>query len=207
MVGRVGALFSLLPLLTLFFGSGCAALIYEIVWFQTLQLFIRFICGVPGDSAGDVHGGLVSGKYRRATVHLEEAASAAGLGFALEFGSGFSVCWFFIGMPYAAQLQVGSWQGLPGMLVRGCWRGLSCCQPPVLNGATMPEAARCVEATGEGVSYLGLFYASNIFGAVFGSLLAGFYLLRLHDMPTATCVAAGINGGHRVLRAGTRAEE
>jgi hypothetical protein len=30
----------LLPLLLLFFGSGCAALIYEIVWFQMLQLVI-----------------------------------------------------------------------------------------------------------------------------------------------------------------------
>src|SRR5215469_687147 len=28
------------PLLLLFFGSGCAALIYELVWFQMLQLVI-----------------------------------------------------------------------------------------------------------------------------------------------------------------------
>jgi len=28
---------------------------------------------------------------------------------------------------------------------------------------------------------------------VFGCLLAGFYLLRVHDMPTATYVAAAIN--------------
>ena len=30
----------MLPLLTLFYGSGCASLIYEIVWFQALQPFI-----------------------------------------------------------------------------------------------------------------------------------------------------------------------
>ena len=32
--------FLLLPLLLLFAASGCAALIYEIVWFQLLQLVI-----------------------------------------------------------------------------------------------------------------------------------------------------------------------
>src|SRR5579875_4230785 len=35
-----GASFHVLPLLLLFAGSGCSALIYEIVWFQLLQLVI-----------------------------------------------------------------------------------------------------------------------------------------------------------------------
>jgi spermidine synthase len=61
-------------------------------------------------------------------------------------------------------------------------------------GATLPVVARWVDATPRGVSWLGFFYAGNIAGAVFGCLLAGFYLLRLHDMATATYVAAAING-------------
>ena len=32
------------------------------------------------------------------------------------------------------------------------------------------------------MSWLGLFYAGNIAGAVMGALLAGFYLLRVYDM-------------------------
>jgi spermidine synthase len=43
------------------------------------------------------------------------------------------------------------------------------------------------------VSWLGFFYGGNIAGAVTGSLLAGFYLLRLFDMARATYVAAAIN--------------
>ncbi len=39
----------------------------------------------------------------------------------------------------------------------------------------------------------GFFYTANIAGAVFGCLLAGFYLLRLYDMATATFVGAAIN--------------
>ncbi|MBN1361175.1 MAG: fused MFS/spermidine synthase, partial [Sedimentisphaerales bacterium] len=47
--------------------------------------------------------------------------------------------------------------------------------------------------TPQGVSWLGFLYGGNIVGAVLGCLLAGFYLLRVHDMATATYVAAAIN--------------
>jgi spermidine synthase len=50
-----------------------------------------------------------------------------------------------------------------------------------------------VEATPRGIAWLGLFYGGNIVGAVFGCLLAGFYLLRVFDMETATYVAAALN--------------
>jgi len=61
-------------------------------------------------------------------------------------------------------------------------------------GASLPAIARWIETTPRGVSWLGFFYGGNIAGAVFGCLLAGFYLLRIHDMATATYVAATING-------------
>ena len=60
-------------------------------------------------------------------------------------------------------------------------------------GATLPAIARWVETGPEGVSWLGFFYGGNIAGAVFGCLLAGFYLLRVYDMATATYVAFALN--------------
>jgi spermidine synthase len=45
------------------------------------------------------------------------------------------------------------------------------------------------------MSRLGFVYGSNIIGAVFGCLLAGFYLLRVHDMTVATWVAVAVNLG------------
>ena len=45
----------------------------------------------------------------------------------------------------------------------------------------------------KGSSWLGFFYGGNIAGAVSGCLLAGFYLMRVHDMATATYVAFAIN--------------
>jgi spermidine synthase len=70
-----------------------------------------------------------------------------------------------------------------------------CLMPPtILMGASLPAAARWVESTEEGVSWIGLLYGGNTAGAVFGCLLAGFYLLRVFDLTVATLVAAAING-------------
>ncbi len=80
-----------------------------------------------------------------------------------------------------------------GILFRGVLCAVCLLPPTLLMGATLPAIARWVEATPQGVSWLGFFYGGNIAGAVFGCLLAGFYLLRVHDMATATLVAAAIN--------------
>jgi len=60
-------------------------------------------------------------------------------------------------------------------------------------GATLPAISRWVESTPEGVSWLGFFYGGNIAGGVLGSLLAGFYLLRVYDLAVATFVAVALN--------------
>ena len=74
------------------------------------------------------------------------------------------------------------------------WSPAVCLLPPtILMGATLPAIARWVEATPQGISWLGFFYGGNIAGAVLGCLLAGFYLLRVYDMAVATYVAAAIN--------------
>src|ERR1700677_1633687 len=83
--------------------------------------------------------------------------------------------------------------GLAGNLLRGAVAGVCLLPPTLLMGATLPAIARWVESGPEGVSWLGFFYGGNIVGAVFGCLLAGFYLLRVHDMVTATCVACALN--------------
>ncbi|HTI69583.1 MAG TPA: fused MFS/spermidine synthase, partial [Candidatus Limnocylindria bacterium] len=83
--------------------------------------------------------------------------------------------------------------GFSGAVSRGLLAVLCLLPPTVLMGATLPAMSRWIEATPSGVSWLGLFYGGNIAGAVGGCLLAGFYLLRVHDMYTATYVAAAIN--------------
>jgi spermidine synthase len=60
-------------------------------------------------------------------------------------------------------------------------------------GATLPAISRWLETTPQGVSWLGFFYGGNIAGAVLGSVLAGFYLLRVFDAAVATYVAVAVN--------------
>ena len=78
-------------------------------------------------------------------------------------------------------------------MLRGVFAAICLLPPTIMMGATLPAVARWVETTPRGVSWLGFFYGGNTIGAVFGCLLAGFYLLRVFDMGMATFVAAALN--------------
>src|SRR5437879_1944728 len=106
-------------------------------------------------------------------------------------------------MPLVTRLYVANAaQGLTGLLLRGLICAACLLPPTLLMGATLPAIARWIETTPQGVSWLGFFYGGNIAGAVFGCLLAGFYLLRVHDQATATYVAATLNGAVALLSLG-----
>src|SRR3954467_15704287 len=79
------------------------------------------------------------------------------------------------------------------ILLRGVAAGICLLPPTMLMGATLPAVSRWVRTTPDGVSWLGFFYGGNKGGAGIGSLLAGFYLLRVHDTAFATFVAVALN--------------
>src|SRR5207245_551621 len=83
--------------------------------------------------------------------------------------------------------------GLSGVAPRAVIAAVCLVPPTLLMGASLPAMSRWIGSTHEGISWLGFFYGGNIAGAVFGCLLAGFYLLRVFDMATATYVAVLIN--------------
>ena len=181
------------PLLLLFFGSGCAALIYELVWFQLLEFVIGSSAVSLAVLLGTFMGGMCLGslalpRFVAATRSPLRIYALLELGIA---GCGVAVV---LALPAVARVYLSvAAPGTVGLL----WRGLVCAicllPPTLLMGATLPAIARGVAATPRGVSWLGLFYGGNTLGAVAGSLLAGFYLLRLYDLPTATACAAAIN--------------
>jgi len=184
-------------LVLLLAGSGCAALIYETVWFQLLQLVI----GSSGVSLGLLlaayMGGLCAGSIllpRLVPRHVHPLKLYA----ALELGIGLSGLLVLFAVPVIGRLYVygvpdSPTAGFTGIVLRGIV-AVACLLPPtLLMGASLPAIARWLETTREGVSWLGLLYSSNIAGAVIGALISGFYLLRVHDMAVATYTAAGIN--------------
>ena len=184
----------LLPvLLLLFFGSGCAALIYEIVWFQMLQLVIGSTAVSLGVLLGTYMGGMCLGSVVLARI-VSATRHPLRVYALLEFGIGLLGILILFGLPvvsraYSAQVA----GGMTGILLRGVFAAVCLLPPTVLMGATLPAMARWIETTPRGISWLGFFYGGNIAGAVFGCLLAGFYLLRIHDSEIATFVAVAIN--------------
>jgi spermidine synthase len=182
------------PLLLLFVGSGCAALVYEIVWFQLLQLVIGSSAISLGVLLGTFMGGMCIGSLLLPR-YVGRSAHPLRVYAALELGIGVLGLALLGLIPLVGHLYTSfAGDGLVGVLLRGAICGALLLPPTVLMGATLPAIARWVEATPRGVSWLGFFYGGNIVGAVFGALLAGFYLLRVHDLATATFVAAAING-------------
>jgi spermidine synthase len=186
----------LLPvLLLLFIGSGCAALIYEIVWFQMLSLIVGSSAISLGVILGTFMAGMCIGslllpKYIGDMQHPLQVYATLELGIAVS-----GVVILFL-LPWAGGLYVAiGGGGFGGLLVEGLFCAICLLVPTLLMGATLPAVARWVETTRDGVAWLGFFYGGNIAGAVFGCLLTGFYLLRNHDNQFATFIAVAVNVG------------
>ena len=177
----------------LFAGSGCSALIYEIVWYQLLQLVIGSSAVSLGVLLATFMGGLCMGSLLLPRLKLGGQHPLRVYG-KLELGIGACGILVLFLMPLVDSVYTSAvGHGMPAVLLRALVSGLCLVPPTFLMGASLPAASRWVAASPEGVGMLGMLYAANTVGAVAGCLLAGFYLLRVFDMATATYVAAAIN--------------
>ena len=170
-------------LLPLFLASGAAALIYEVVWFQLLCLQVggtsRAIAVVLATfMTGLGIGALLiprlvpaSTDPLRACAALEVFTALAGLA-----------------LPGAIAMT----GALAGPLL---WLSVSLLilLPTLAMGATLPIAVRALGPRRRAARMVAWLYAANTVGGVFGCVLAGFHLLRLHDTFVATLVAVGLN--------------
>ena len=177
----------------LFVGSGCAALIYEIVWFQLLQMVIGSSAISLGILLGTFMGGMCVGSLL--LPRLVSARQHPMRVYAyLELGIGALGILILLLMPLVGSVYM-KWAGTgtPGIVLRAIAAAICLLPPTMLMGATLPAISRWVKATPEGISWLGFFYGGNIGGGVIGSLTAGFYLLRVHDVVFATAAAGALN--------------
>ena len=180
-------------LFLLFVGSGCAALIYEIVWFQLLQLIIGSSSISLGILLGTFMGGMCLGSLLLSRL-ISPRQHPLKVYAMLELGIGVLGLVILVAMPLVGRIYT-EWvgEGMFGIIFRAVVAGICLLPPTMLMGATLPAISRWVKATPEGISWLGFFYGGNIAGGVMGCVLAGFYLLRVFDVQTATTVAVVIN--------------
>lgn len=183
-----------LPLLLfLFMASGFSALVYEIVWYQLLQLTIGSTAVSLGVLLATFMGGLCIGStgFPRFRAALEKPLRFYAF---LELGMGLCSILVLYAIPYIDRVYfVAVGYGLPGTLLRALLCSILLLPPTALMGASLPVLARWIESSPRGISWWGLLYSGNTIGAVFGCLCAGFYLLRIYNVSTATYVAAMVN--------------
>ncbi|HTR38609.1 MAG TPA: hypothetical protein VMH80_22035 [Bryobacteraceae bacterium] len=171
-------------------GSGCAALIYEILWLQLLQLVIGSSAVSLGLLLAAYMGGLCAGSAlvsRFVRLDLQALRIYA----ALEAAIGVLGVLSLIGVPFVTRLYAA----MPAnLMTRAMIAGVCLIPPTLLMGATLPVIARWAGTSPSGVSRTGFLYSANIAGAIVGCLTTGFYLLRVYDMAVATYAAVAING-------------
>ena len=137
----------LLPLLLLLFvGSGCAALIYEVVWFQLLELVIGSSAVSMAVLLGTFMGGMCLGslllpRYMPAEMHPLRMYAG------LELGIGFFGLLLLFGMPLVGGAYT-AWagSGAAGLVMRALAAAICLLPPTILMGATLPAIGRWVRA-------------------------------------------------------------
>ena len=150
-------------LLLLLAASGCAALIYEIVWFQLLQLVIGSSAVSLGLLLAAYMGGLCLGSAALSRVVPASEHPLRIYAF-LELGIGAFGILALFGVPLIGRLYIaGPTTGIAGVILRGLIAAICLLPPTVLMGASFPAIARRV---GTDASRLGLLYSANIASTV-----------------------------------------
>jgi spermidine synthase len=188
---------SLLVLLAVFFLSGAAGLVYQVVWMRALALVFGVTTYAVATVLATFMGGLAIGSYaigrridRVGEPLLVYAALEAAIGvYALFVPAllaelrGPYVLLRHAGVPYVV-LALG----------RALLAGLVLLPPTVAMGGTFPAVTRfLVRRRGSVGRSTALLYFANTAGAIAGCLLAGFFLLERFGLRGAAEIAAATN--------------
>ena len=177
----------------MFLGSGCAALIYEVVWLHLLRLVI----GASALSVGIVLASFMGGMFLGSLLfarYVRDHHHPLRVYALLELGIGVFGLLMPLILPAVRFVYVGLvGYGALGIALRAVIAAVLLLPPTALMGATLPAIARRYSSGRHGMSRLAGLYAANTIGAVLGCLLSAFYLLAVWDIWTATFAAASVN--------------
>ncbi|NIP85726.1 MAG: MFS transporter, partial [Planctomycetales bacterium] len=187
-------------LIVLFFLSGTAALIYQVVWARMLHL----VFGVTSFAvatvlstfmAGLALGSLLGGRFidRRGKPLLVFSVLQVGIGlFALLFPlvlEGLTGLYILIHQQWATTFYLFS-------LTRFALAFVVLLVPTTMMGATLPVLVKWFVRRPERLgSDVGALYSANNWGAVLGALVAGFVLMETIGVRQTSFVAAAVSIG------------
>ncbi len=185
-------------LLLLFFVSGATALVYQTLWTRQLHLVFgtstfAIATVLSAFMLGLAIGGIVMARFADALKHPLRV-----YGY-LEVVIGVYAAAFPFLLTATSPVYRWAYTQLePGPVLFGVIQfllvGTLLVLPTAFMGATLPLLARfATHRFGEAGSRVGTLYAVNTAGAVFGTLLAGFYLLPMLGLALTTWLAALAN--------------
>ncbi len=182
----------------MFFLSGAAALIYQVVWVRSLTLIfggshLAVTAVLSIFMAGLAIGGYVVGKYVDTVKKPLRLYGLLELGIAL-----FAV--IFIGLMnlypsiYVPLAQGRDSSPLYLSFIRMLFSIIALIVPTTLMGGTLPVLSRFLSHHSRNLrNHLSFLYGFNTLGAVLGATAAGFFLLRLYSVSTTLYIAIFTN--------------
>ena len=182
----------------IFFLSGAAGLIYELVWVRSLglvfggsHLAVTTVLSVY--MAGLALGSYLLGKY---VQHSKRPLLLYGL---LEIGVGVSAVAFVLFIKIYPSIYIPLAQGkdhapLYLSFIRVAFSLAALIVPTTLMGGTLPVLSSFLSKDSRDVGrHLSFLYGFNTLGAVAGTLVAGFYFLRFYSVSTTFGIALFVN--------------
>src|SRR5262245_57281909 len=133
----------LMPLLA---ASGCAALIYEVIWFQLLQLVIGSSAISLGLLLAAYMGGLCLGSVLIGRL-VSRTSHPLNVYAYLELGIAFFSIVILYGLPSIGKIYIAAEGGTASVVLRGFFAAICLLPPTLLMGATFPALARLMEST------------------------------------------------------------
>ncbi len=185
-------------MLILFFLSGATALVYEVVWSKYLSQMFGSTIYAQTVVLAVFMGGLALGNrwFGARADSLTRPVRAYGY---VELAIGLYAFFFpnLFSMADAVFVRVGSGlleQTVALFAVKGTLSVLLLIVPTILMGGTLPMLAAFLQRTSlEAGRRSARFYSVNSLGAVFGSAVAGFYLVQSWGMVAALQLTGMIN--------------
>ena len=182
----------------MFFLSGAAALIYQVVWVRSLTLIfggshLAVTAVLSIFMAGLALGGYVIGKY------VDTVKKPLRLYGMLELGIALSAILFIGLMNIYPSIYIPLAQGrddspLYLSFIRILFSLIALIVPTTLMGGTLPVLSRFLSHHAQSLrNHLSFLYGFNTLGAVLGATAAGFFLLRLYSVSTTLSIAIVTN--------------
>ncbi len=184
--------------LVFFFLSGCSGLIYEVVWTRllrhvtgnTVYAMTTVLCAFMG---GLALGSFVAGRIidRRGNPVLVYAVMEGVIGL------------YCLSLPWIVDALLPLYQSIYRNFETGHWTfslirfvicGAILLPPATLMGATLPVLTRFFARSLDQVGWsIGRLYAVNTFGAVAGTFVTGFFLIRILGTLTSLYLGVALN--------------